>query len=611
MRNIKYSFLLFGIASLLACQPQSSEDVSGLQENSQVSLFVELDASKTGLDFSNTLPDESMTRNIYNFNYMYNGAGVAAGDINNDGLLDLYFVGNNVPDRLYLNEGNFKFKDISEGAGISAAKGWRSGVQFVDLNGDGYEDIYITRGGWDESPELHRNLLYINQGDGTFKEEARYWGIDDPGYGIDASFFDFDLDGDLDLYISNRPGEFYLNLDKVLKGIKEQPALSRDRLYRNEGNFKFKDITEEAGIDANYGYGLSVTTADINGDHLPDIYVANDFLESDYCYINQGDGSFKQSLSDHFGHVAFYSMGTDIADVNNDGLEDLLNVEMLPEDYKRSKTSMANMATDEYYAIINSGRHHQYMHNMLQLNRGSGHYSEVSQISGLKKTDWSWACFMEDFDNDGDRDVFVANGFKRDVYDQDGIALAQELIEKHPMDKNFPLAQLLDYFPYNAQLNYLFENTGDIKFKKRSLDWGIKNATLSNGAVAADLDNDGDLDIVCNNIDMPASVYQNQAHQLGRNYIQVQLEGSKFNRHGEGATIKLHTSEGSQHFVMKRSRGYLSGLPGIAHFGLGGAQLNSLEVFWNDGRVTRMDGLTVNQRVVVRYNGLQTCGPGR
>jgi enediyne biosynthesis protein E4 len=603
MKQYKNTFPVIGIfAMLLVLAACRGDEIKAVEtQSADGPLFELVDNEEAGITFENTLPEETMKANIYNFNYLYNGAGIAVGDIDNDGLVDLYFVGNNVPNKLYRNLGGFRFEDITEQAGVAGGGGWHNGVQMVDINGNGRLDIYVCRGGWEEPEKDRRNLLFINNGDGTFTEKAAAFGLDDPGFSLDAAFFDFDKDGDLDMYLTNRPQTFNLGTDHIAETRQDPPNDFRDKLYRNNGDDTFTEIGREAGIMPNYGYGLSVTISDLDGNGYDDIYVANDFSESDYLYMNQGDGTFREEIKKRLPHVAFYAMGTDIADFNNDGFEDILNVEMLPEDYKRSKTSMADMKVDEYNYMLENGMHHQYMHNMLQMNHGNGHFGDVSQMTGVKTTDWSWACFLEDFDNDGHRDIFVANGYKRDVYDQDAIRKAREIIAKNKMDENFPLQELLDLFPRNEQLNYFFRNTGEFGFEKVSTKWVRDRVSLSTGAIVADLDGDGRVDLVTNNTDQPVQIYRN----LGRpdhHYIRVALEGRWPNRKGLGAVVSCTAGGKTQTFQMKTSRGYLSSCEAVAHFGLGTTdKIEEVKVKWPNGRVTSVKNPSPDQLLTLKY----------
>ena len=428
------------ILSLLLIGCSQKPETEKISEATETPVFKRVPSSQSGVTFTNTV-DENIDNYFDFFAYVYNGGGVGIGDINNDGLPDIYFTGNEVPNKLYLNQGNLKFKDITEAAGVAGNGKWNNGVTLADVNQDGLLDIYVCKGGWNETEDQRRNLLFINQGDLTFKEQAKEYGLDEPGYSIHASFFDLDNDNDLDLYVTNRPDSFDLPLTQMVRQKKLSPTTSRDRLFINE-NGKFRDIATQAGIVNNFGYALSVVTSDLNNDGWTDIFVANDFAEGDYMYINQKNGTFKEQITKATNHISMYSMGTDVADINNDGFEDIYVSEMLPADYQRSKVSMPSMDVEGFYNIVNAGMHKQYMHNALHLNQGNLFFSEISQLSGVAKTEWSWSCLLSDFNNDGNRDIFVANGYKRDVFDGDAQQKLQEFVQANKHKYNSPQEML-------------------------------------------------------------------------------------------------------------------------------------------------------------------------
>lgn len=573
------------------------------QKSVDQKLFRLHSAESTGINFSNKLT-ETPELNAFVFNYMYNGAGVGVADFNNDGLQDIYFVGNQVSDRLYLNKGELQFEDISTSSGIEGFGGWKNGISIVDINNDGYLDIYITRGGKTDDPRLNSNLLFINQKNLTFKEEARYYKIDDTGFSIASSFFDYDNDGDLDLYVTNRPNKWPVTDDEIIQ-VKKDQSLGKinfketDRLYRNNGDLSFTDVSVESGIIPNYGYGLSVCTGDVNNDGWNDIYVANDFAENDYFFLNFGGGKFRQSAQDLTNHVSFFSMGSDFGDINNDGQEEIVVVEMRPEDYKRSKTSMPAMQPAFFEKLKREGFAHQYMHNVLQYNFGNGFFGDISQLSGIDKTDWSWSALLSDLDNDGFKDLFVTNGFKRDVYDRDAQPLLAEFMKKNKIDQ---FQQGLKLLPEVKLVNYAFKNNGDLTFRKSMHEWGIDIPSYSNGAATADLDNDGDLDLVINNIDDPAFLYENTNNEKN-NFLRIKLEGPENNRFGYGAKVKLHLGSDILYQQLQVSRGYLSSCEPIVHFGLGSRKkIDKLEVSWADGKTNILTNVSVNQLLVIKYS---------
>jgi hypothetical protein len=597
------SLILFGCS-------QSAEKKETQQEAAAPAIdpvFKRVTSSHSGVTFRNTIV-ETYDNFFDVFAYVYNGAGVGIGDINNDGLPDIYFTGNEVPNKLYLNQGDMKFKDISKSAGVEGSGKWNNGVTMTDINQDGLLDIYVCKGGWQDTEDQRKNLLFVNQGDLTFKEQAKECGLDESGYSIHASFFDMDNDNDLDVYITNRPDSFDLPLTKMVRQKKLSPSSSRDKLYLNEKG-KFREIGLMAGITNNFGYALSIVTSDLNNDGYTDIFVANDFAEGDYMYINQRNGTFKEQVKDATNHISMYSMGTDIADINNDGLEDIFVSEMLPEDYKRSKVSMPSMDVEGFNAIVNSGMHKQYMHNALHLNQGNLFFSEVSQLSGVAKTEWSWSCLLSDFDNDGNRDMFVANGYKRDVFDGDaqeklGVYIKRNMHKyrspEEMLEKGF--ADFINVYEPIKVKNYLFKNKGDLLFENASTAWGFGETSFSNGAAVGDLDNDGDLDLVINNLDDEAFVYQNTSSTLN-NYVKVKLLGPPGNSDGIGTKVTVYANNGIQYFENKTVRGYLSSNDPVVHFGLGKINhIDSLRISWNDGKENLLTNIEANQLIQVPYD---------
>lgn len=570
-------------------------------------VFEKVPASASGISFDNAVEEKYQT--IYeSFAYVYNGGGVATGDFNNDGLIDIYFTGNEVPNKLYINEGNMKFKDITASAGVDASLGWKNGVTLVDINHDGLLDIYVCRGGFRDTDEERKNLLYINKGNLTFQEKAKEFGLDDDGYSLQSVFFDMDNDNDLDVYITSRPDTFYLGLSRMVAGKRNPPEKCRNKLYRND-NGKFTEIGKQAGISHSFGYGLSVEVADLNNDGYTDIFVANDYADNDYMFINQKNGTFRDEVKTMTNHVSLFSMGSDIADINNDGFEDILVMEMLPENYKRSKVSMPRMDVEGFWAIADSGFQKQYMHNVLHLNHGNGFFSDVSQMAGIQKTEWSWSTLASDFDNDGNRDIFVANGYRRDLFDGD-IQKKQDLFIKANMykykssDEMFEkgFKEYMDIYDPIKVRNYLFKNNGGLQFQNVSEAWGFKDSTFSNGAAVADFDNDGKLDLVINNLDGVADIYRNIS-AAKNNFLRLKLEGPQKNPEGLGAKVSVYYDGKMQQFFQQKTvRGYLSCNEPTIHFGLGKKdKVDSVVVVWPDGKASITKNIPVNQVVKVNY----------
>ena len=550
-------------------------------------LFTLIDNTYTNIHFSNTVK-ENLYFNFINYSYIYNGAGIAVGDINNDGLEDLYFTSNQNSNKLYLNKGDFKFEDITENANVSDDEGWTTGTTMIDINNDGWLDIYVCKSGALNSHDLRKNKLFVNQKDNTFKESAKTYGLDHFGFSVQAYFFDYDNDEDLDMYLVNHRQDFQNNtsISPVFQKTKE--PYNSDQLFRNEGT-KFTNVTKEAGIE-NKAWGLSASIGDFNNDDLPDIYVANDFLEPDFLYINQGNGLFKDEILERFKHIPANSMGSDYADINNDLLPDLITLDMMAEDHIRSKENMATMSTENFHAIVNAGYHHQYMSNMLQLNNGNGVYSEIGQLSGIAKTDWSWAPLMADFDNDGFNDVFVTNGIEHDLSNQDFRNQMRTNIRNR---KKVSLDEAIAMMPSHKLSNYSFKNNTDLTFKNTTTTWGLNQNINSTGAVYADLDNDGDLDLVLNNQSDKASIYRNNSKS---NYLTVTLKGNSKNKNGIGSKVTIYGDTLQQTKTLFVSRGYQSSITQNIHFGLGNhTSIDSLIVLWPNGNTQTIFHPKINE----------------
>ncbi|MGB7395897.1 MAG: VCBS repeat-containing protein [Pricia sp.] len=582
-------FILLGI--LVSCTSDEKETVE--KEEKRETLFVMRSADETGIDFINTVENQK-NFNIFKYRNFYNGGGVAIGDVNNDGLADIYMSANMGPNKLYLNKGDFTFEDISEKAGITGNKPWSTGVAMADINGDGLLDIYVSNAGNMEGNN-HDNDLYINNGDLTFTERAEEYNLAKTGFSTHASFFDYDKDGDLDAYILNNS-----NIPVSSLGYAEQrevraqdwegvPTIFKgvgDMLLRND-NGKFIDVSEEAGIYGSLiGFGLGVMVTDINGDLWPDIYVSNDFYERDYLYINQKDGTFKEEIKDWTSHLSLSAMGIDMADINNDGNADIFITDMLPEGDQRVKSVMEFEGYNVFKLKQSKDFYQQYIQNTLQLNNGNGSFSEVAYHSGVAKTDWSWAGLLFDMDNDGLRDIYVTNGVNHDLTDLDFVDFfANEIIQKMALTgKKESIDSIINKMPVRPQSNYAYKNNGDITFDNASADWGLEIPSLSNGAAYGDLDNDGDLDLVVNNVNMPAFIYENKADEFTDNhYIKLKFEGSGKNPFAVGASIKMYYDD---HVVFQElipSRGFQSSMDYVMDIGLGKTEkIDSLRVIWPD-----------------------------
>lgn len=569
-------------------------------------LFEKLNPKKTGIAFSNKLT-ESKKNNILTYEYFYNGAGVAIGDINNDGLDDIFFTGNMVENKLYLNKGDFKFQDISQSSGVKGKNAWTTGVTMVDINGDGLLDIYVCYSG-NGDLDSRRNQLFINQGDLTFQEEARKYGLDDPSNSTQAVFFDFDKDGDLDMYLLNHHIEV-INEIEFDQARSVRHPFAGDKLYRND-NGVFVDISEEAGIKGNaMGFGLGAIASDLNGDGWLDIYVSNDYIEQDYIYINNGDGTFSDQMEDMLQHLSHFSMGLDIADINNDGLMDIFTLDMLPEDNKRQKLLYGPENYEQYALMVNRGFYHQNMRNMLQLNQGMGQFSEIGQLAGVSNTDWSWSALFFDATNSGFKDLFVSNGYYRDYTNRDFLKYKGDYYFKAAVNREkADTLHLVTSMSSTPISNYIFENGGNLQFKDQTKSWGIAGPGFSSGAAYADLNNDGYLDLVVNNINESASIYQNQHSKQTRskNYIQIKLKGSKLNSSGIGAMVTVYADGKMQAQEQMPTRGFQSSVSHRLHFGLESASLiDSIQIRWPEGTLQKIGPTKANQLLTIEQQSTQ------
>lgn len=577
--------LIFGI--LFSCS-----DPSGKEKI----LFELMPKSHTGINFSNEL-NYTEHFNPYTFRNFYNGAGVALGDINNDGLIDIFLAGNQTENKLYLNKGNFVFEDITEKAGLAVPGIWSTGVSMADVNGDGLLDIYICKSGPLGGEERH-NSLYINNGDLTFTEMAQEYGIADEGLSQHAVFFDFDKDGDLDMYLLNNSARS-VGLNDLRTGQRDiRDPFGGNKLYRNDGD-GFADISEEAGIYGSaIGYGLGVTVADVNKDGWPDLYVSNDFFEKDYLYINNQDGTFREALEEMMTEISMGSMGADIADLDNDGWMDIFVTEMLPASLERVKTKTPFEEWDKYQANVDAGYFHQFTRNTLQRNMGfkpastDVHFSEISRFSGVHATDWSWGALIFDMDNDGFRDIFVANGIVKDLTDFDYVdyyAHNQAQIAQNRKDSTL-IISMINNFPSEPQRNFFFKNKGAFVFEDVAAAIGMDQLTFSTGAAYADLDNDGDLDLVVNNLEGELFIFKNNSNELNNNhFLQLDL-GNHF-----GAQVTVFAGEKLWYAEHNPVKGYMSSVDPRLHFGLGKVeQIDSVRIVWPDGQQQVMERMAVD-----------------
>lgn len=576
----------------------------GCSQSPESKLFTEMNSDATGISFANNLT-ETESYNIFKYRNYYNGGGVAIGDINNDGLMDIYFTANMQKNQLYLNKGNWQFEDITAKAGVAGTKSWSTGVAMADVNGDGLLDIYVCNSG-DVEGGNKENELFINNGNLTFTERAVEYGLADKGFSTHASFFDYDGDGDLDCYLLNNSFKSVDRVELFTKRREEREWEGGDKLLRNDGG-KFTDVSEQAGIyGGSVGFGLGVSVSDLNGDMLPDIYVANDFWERDYLYINQGDGTFSEEIIQRTGSISGSSMGADVADLDNDGAPEIYTTEMLPPDQRRLKTMTRFDETNVKELKVRSDYHVQLLQNCLHFNDGDGRFQEMAALSGTMATDWSWGALIFDMDNDGWKDIFVSNGILRDITSMDFSTFVsdREQVKKIVMEKGkFDFDDLLSYIPSTPLPNVAFVNQRNRMFKDRAQEWGLGKPTFSNGAAYGDLDNDGDWDLVVNNLNAEALVYRNQTIEKQTNhYLKFQLKGPAQNAWGIGARVTVFAQGSSQVQQLYPSRGFQSSVAPELIFGLGAVtQLDSIEVIWPDRRAQMLRGIAADQTLMLQH----------
>ena len=593
----------------ISCKKSTSQQENNETEGEkQEAIFTLLSPEKTHIDFQNII-NEGLNTNVLMYEYFYNGGGVAVGDLNADGFDDIYFTSNMQSNRLYLNKHNMEFADITDAAGVAGRDGpWKTGVTLVDINADGKLDIYVCHSG-NLIPEKKANELFINQGNGangipTFVEQAAKFGIDSPASSTNAYFFDADKDGDLDMFLLNHNIKSLPVLDEVRTAalMKVDDAVSGSRFYRNDKGF-FKDITRQAGIQSSsLSYGLGAGIADFNQDGWSDIYVSNDYAVPDRLYINQKNGMFKEVSKEQLGHTSNFSMGNDVADINNDLLPDIFTLDMLPEDNRRQKLLMSPDNYDKFDLSVKSGFHHQYMRNMLQLNNGNGSFSEVGQISGISNTDWSWAALFADYDNDGWKDLYITNGYLHDYTNLDFLKYMENFMaNKQGGFQRQDVLELVQKMPSSNVKNYIFRNNGKLNFQNQTTNWGLGEQSNSSGAAYADLDNDGDLDLIVNNINAPAFVYQNEANKkLNNQFLKVKLTGENTNTMGIGTKVYLYSQGNSQYQEQMPTRGFQSNMSFTLNFGLGKTnKIDSIKVIWNTDKSQVLKNIQSNQTLVL------------
>jgi len=592
LRTIALAGALTIILSVLAISCRTNHS-----DSKQKPLFTVLDKKQTHIDFENKL-EYTEEFNTYTYRNFYNGAGVGIGDFNNDGLPDIYFSGNMVGNKLYINKGDFVFEDVTDQAGVACKGSWSTGVSIADINGDGWPDIYVCKSGKPGGPYRH-NELFINNGDLTFTEKAAEYGLDDMGLSNHAAFFDYDHDGDLDCYLLNNSFESVSEYDIKPGQRLLRDSLGSNKLYRND-NGHFVDVSKEAGIyGSKIGFGLGVTIGDVNRDGWQDIYISNDFFERDYLYINNKNGTFTESLEDQMHEISLGAMGSDMADINNDAYPEIFVTEMTPEGNARRKTKAMFESWERYQNKVNNGYCHQFARNTLQLNNQNGSFSEIGRFSGVSSTDWSWGALIMDLDNDGWKDIFVANGIYKDLLDRDYLNFYSDpsVVRSLIKTQKKAILSMIDMMPSVKVSNYAFHNNKDLTFTNLSAIWGLNTPSFSNGAVYVDLDNDGDLDLVVNNVNMPPFIYRNETNgKIGANFLNLSLTGSGKNTGAIGAEVTLYSGTDLEYQELIPIRGFESTVDSRLNFGLGASPIvDSIVVNWPDGRFTVLHNVAANK----------------
>ncbi|MEO9512514.1 MAG: VCBS repeat-containing protein [Flavobacteriaceae bacterium] len=601
-RLLPYSLFLI-VLILNSCSKDKRIKTNATNE----ALFTSLDSSKTGISFVNKIENEE-DFNIFLYRNFYNGGGVAIGDINNDGLPDIYLTSNREKNKLFLNKGDFSFEDITETAGVSGTKAWSTGVVLVDINADGLLDIYVCNAGNIEGDD-QKNELFINNGDLSFTEKAEDFNLADSGFTTHAAFFDYDKDGDLDVYMLNNSFipvaslgyENKRNLRATDWNVKEEIKGGGDKLLRND-NGNFTNVSEEANIYGSLvGFGLGVTVGDINNDLYPDIYVSNDFFEHDYLYINNQDGTFTENIKDWTNHLSLFSMGADMADINNDGKSDVFVTDMLPEGDERLKNTTTFETFDTHQRKLQNDYYYQYMQNTLQLNLGNS-FSELAHYSGVSSTDWSWGALLFDMDNDGYRDIYVCNGIYHDLTNQDFIDFFEDVAHQQTAVHGSKEQKdvIINAMPSTPISNYAFQNNKNLTFSNTSKNWGLSTPSFSNGAAYGDLDNDGDLDIVVNNVNQELFVYRNNSEKTGNNYLRIRLAGEAPNTFGVGSIVELFVNNEIIRHELIPSRGFQSSVDYEMTIGLGQTQkIDSLRIIWPNDRTQILEHIEANTSILL------------